>query len=291
MDYTVGDVAKVIEDLAPLATAESWDNVGLLLGDRKQVVKRITLSLDFDDQALDLAIKQDCQLIVTHHPVIFPTIDRITSDSRATDRILRASRAGIAIYSAHTNLDACPGGVNDALAAVLGFYVEEAIVELDPSLKAYAHQDPLKMADVATSLKGKFDIPEVGFGFGRICTLRNELTRYTLVRLVNNQLQTAGCILNFDLNKKVKKIALSGGSFDEAWMDILVKKRVDLLITGEIKHHVLKALADRDIAVIMAGHEATERVILHPLANYIALRLPGLAFDVHEGIDYNKVVI
>lgn len=291
MEYTVGDVANVLEDLAPLGIAESWDNVGLLLGDRKQEVKNIAISLDFDDQALELAIQNNCQLIVTHHPIIFPTINRLTADKKETERMLRALNAGIAVYSAHTNLDACPGGVNDALAAVLGFHVEEAIAPLDPRLSSFAHQDGLKTADVAARLKGQFDIPDVAFGFGRVCTVDYDLTRYTLVRLVNNQLQTAGCILNFDENKRVKRVALAGGSFDEAWMDLLVQKRVDLLITGEIKHHVLKALADRDIAVIMAGHEATERVILHPLANYISLRLPGLTFAVHEGIDYNKVVI
>lgn len=286
--YTVKDIANFLEDLAPLAAADSWDNVGLLLGDPSARVSHITLSLDLDDRALDLAIQEESELIITHHPVIFPSLTRLTSEHAMSKRLLRAASSGIAIYCAHTNLDAAPGGVNDALAAVLGISVEEAIFPLeDERINQAALADPI----IQERLKGSFDIPKLGFGHGRIGSFaEGAISRRGMVRVVNNQLQSGGCILNFDEDAAVERIAVAGGSFDETWLPLLVEKNVDLLISGEIKHHVMLNLNEQGIAAIIAGHELTERVILHPLAHYLSLRATELGFAIHTGLDYNKIV-
>ena len=80
MIYTVEDICRFMEDLAPLSAAETWDNVGLLLGDPASEVKHITLALDLDDAALTMAKQHDSDLIITHHPVIFPSINRLTTE-------------------------------------------------------------------------------------------------------------------------------------------------------------------------------------------------------------------
>lgn len=286
--YTVKDIANFLEDLAPIAAADTWDNVGLLLGDPAASVSHITLSLDLDDRALNLAIDEGSELIITHHPVIFPSLSRLTSHNAMSKRLLRAAREGIAIYSAHTNLDAAPGGVNDALAAVLGIAVEEAIFPLEnEDLNQAALADP----SIQEILRGSFDIPKLGFGHGRIGSFaEGTISRRGIVRLVNNQLQSGGCILNFDEDAAVERIAVSAGSFDESWLPLLVEKNVDLLISGEIKHHVMLNLSECGIAAIIAGHELTERVVLHPLAKYLSLRASELGFAIHTGLDYNKIV-
>lgn len=284
----VKDICERIEELAPLAAAASWDNVGLLLGFASAPVTGVVLSLDFDDKALALAKETSAGLIVCHHPAIFPTVNRLTNETAMGCRLLEAASAGIAVYAVHTNLDVCPGGVNDALAAVLGITVTD-VIAVDPNAPEL-HQAALHTDEVRQLLHGKFDIPAIPFGYGRIGEISEHVTRRSMVRRVNNQLQTAGCILNFDEDKKVERIAVSGGSFDESWIPDLREKQVDLLISGEIKHHVLLALADAGIAAIMAGHEVSERVILHPLANYLGLRHPEILFAVHEGLDYNKIV-
>lgn len=285
---TVKDICRYIEELAPLNAAAEWDNIGLLLGNSLAPVSDVVISLDFDDKALIMAKELSAQLIICHHPAIFPTIDRLTAGTAMGRRLLDAATNGIAVYAAHTNLDVCPGGVNDALAAVLGLKVTDTITS-DPEISDL-YQDELRTADVKSLLEGKFDIPQVAFGYGRITVTDEEITLRQMVRRVNNQLQSGGCILNFDEDKVVKRIAVSGGSFDESWIPDLVEKRVDLLISGEIKHHVLLGLADCGIAAIMTGHEVSERVILHPLANYLSLRLPDIRFAVQEGLDYNEIV-
>lgn len=285
--YKIQTIIDILEDLAPQSAAAPWDNVGLLLGDKKRSVSSVVLTLDLDQKSLDLAKELEAQLIVCHHPPIFPTIDRLTTDNPLSGRLLEAAEEGIAVYAAHTNLDVAPGGVNDALAAILGLEVIDVIAEADGIVPV---QPPLRSEEMRRLLEGRFDIPDVPYGYGRIAEIDEHLLLRTMVRRVNNQLQTGGCILNTDRDLLLERVAVAGGSFDESWIPLLEAKQVDLLIAGEIKHHVLLALADAGIAAIMAGHEATERVVLHPLANYIGLRLPKLRFAVHEGIDYNKIV-
>lgn len=110
-------IIDVIESLAPLETACEWDNVGLMIGDADSDINSIVISLDFDKNALNTAIKHGANLIITHHPAIFKPLDRIT-DSLIIDTI----KNNICVYSAHTNFDCALGGVNYALADKLGMY-------------------------------------------------------------------------------------------------------------------------------------------------------------------------
>ena len=114
---TIGDVVQVLDEIAPPQLAQSWDNVGLLAGDRSARCKRILLCIDLTPPVLDEAIASNCELIVAYHPPIFRPIARLLADSPDTDAIVHnAIAAGIAIYSPHTALDAAAGGTNDVLA-------------------------------------------------------------------------------------------------------------------------------------------------------------------------------
>ncbi|HOQ87077.1 MAG TPA: Nif3-like dinuclear metal center hexameric protein [Phycisphaerae bacterium] len=116
---TIGDVAAVLDMLAPPAMAQSWDNVGLLAGDRSVSCSRVLLCIDLTPAVLDEAMAGPYQMIVAYHPPIFRPIKRLLADSGQTDALVhRAVAAGIAIYSPHTALDAAPGGTNDVLAGL-----------------------------------------------------------------------------------------------------------------------------------------------------------------------------
>lgn len=108
----VGDFYDAIESFAPFHTAESWDNVGLLIGGRSLPVSRALLALDLTGAVLEEAKRLRAELVITHHPVIFKPLATLESGSLA----YRAVAAGISVISAHTNLDLAQGGVNDALA-------------------------------------------------------------------------------------------------------------------------------------------------------------------------------
>ena len=116
---TVQDILTFMEGLAPYELAESWDNVGLLCGDRAQEVTSVLCALDVTETVVQEAAERGAQLVVAHHPAIFTTVSRVTSDD-TTGRVLRyAIKHDISIICMHTNADCAEGGVNDALASAL----------------------------------------------------------------------------------------------------------------------------------------------------------------------------
>ena len=116
---TVQDILTFMEGLAPYELAESWDNVGLLCGDRAQEVTSVLCALDVTETVVQEAAERGVQLVVAHHPAIFTSVSRVTSDD-TTGRVLRyAIKHDISIICMHTNADCAEGGVNDALASAL----------------------------------------------------------------------------------------------------------------------------------------------------------------------------
>lgn len=116
----VDDLLLTLARLAPAHLAEEWDNVGLLVGRHDQPVTRVLVALDLRAQVLDEAERLGCDLVLTHHPVIFPTLRAVTDATQVGQLVLRAAAAGIAIVAAHTNLDSARGGLNDAMAHLVG---------------------------------------------------------------------------------------------------------------------------------------------------------------------------
>lgn len=114
----VQDVVRALEAYAPVALAAEWDNVGLLLGDARSSVARILFCIDLTEPVLDEALACKAQMVMAYHPPIFKPVSRLTAAQ--TPVLYRAARAGLAVYSVHTALDAAPGGTNDVLAGVLG---------------------------------------------------------------------------------------------------------------------------------------------------------------------------
>ncbi len=121
MTATVADVMAVMEDWAPLSWAESWDNVGLQIGDPRRPVGRVLCALELTDAVLGEAQSTGADLLVVHHPPIFKPLKALRFDTGAAARRIEALiRGGIALYAAHTNLDVASGGTNDLLAARVG---------------------------------------------------------------------------------------------------------------------------------------------------------------------------
>ncbi len=129
MPTSLGHLVELLESIAPPGFAEDWDNVGLLLepvaaaepaSRRAAPVSRALLTIDLTEAVLEEALEERAELVVAYHPPIFRGLKRLTADAPQSRVLLTAVRAGIAIYSPHTALDAAPGGVNDWLAAALG---------------------------------------------------------------------------------------------------------------------------------------------------------------------------
>ena len=122
------DLLEHLERLAPLSLAESWDRVGLLVGDPDQPVRRVMTCLDVTDDTAAEAVDDQADLVVCHHPVFFEPAQRLVVTQSEGRRILQLVRAGVAIYSAHTAYDSAPGGINDQLASMLGLVASRPLV-------------------------------------------------------------------------------------------------------------------------------------------------------------------
>lgn len=141
-------VAGILDELAPRKLAESWDNVGLLVGDGSQKVKRIMVCLDAPEWVVEEAAERGADMIVAHHPLIFSGIKRVSGDTAAGRKLLRLIKNNIAFYCLHTNYDIAAGGLNDIFAKELGFedsmVLEETYREKLLKLVVYApagHED------------------------------------------------------------------------------------------------------------------------------------------------------
>jgi dinuclear metal center YbgI/SA1388 family protein len=129
------DVSAWMQDFAPLHLAESWDNVGLLWGDPESPVGRVMTCLTVTPESADEAIADRAELIVSHHPVLFRPVQKITADRTEVGFLWRLARAGVAIYSPHTAFDNTKGGINDGLAARLGLSEVAALRPAPPSAR------------------------------------------------------------------------------------------------------------------------------------------------------------
>ena len=116
----IEDITGLLERFAPRMLQEDYDNAGLLVGNRKMTIHGVLISVDMTDEVMEEAIAKQCDLIITHHPLIFKPLKRLNGDHYTERLVMEAIRRDIAIYSIHTNIDSVEGGVSSALAAKLG---------------------------------------------------------------------------------------------------------------------------------------------------------------------------
>ncbi len=133
MSATVGDFIDIMENLAPVALAESWDNVGLQVGHRNWRIKRVWTALDPLPEVIAAACRHKVDLLVTHHPLIFKPLKRLDGAKPVGQCIFQAIENRLAVYAAHTNFDSAAGGLNDIFAGRLGLTHLAALVASAPA--------------------------------------------------------------------------------------------------------------------------------------------------------------
>lgn len=134
---TVEDIMEVIDQLAPPELAEDWDPIGLSFGSRKQPVKKILVALDVDKQTIQEAKNKQVDLMITHHPAIFKSQKTLNSDDTRRQDYIELIKSDIAVYSAHTNLDAAEGGLNDWLADIIGLKKDQRDIISENARQGY----------------------------------------------------------------------------------------------------------------------------------------------------------
>ena len=116
----VGDITAAIEQFAPLSIQESWDNSGLCIGSPEQEVHGVLVGFDCTPELIDEALSLGCDMVLTHHPLLFHGLKRIQGGDPVSDAVIKAVRGGVAVYAAHTTADKVMAGVSGAMARRLG---------------------------------------------------------------------------------------------------------------------------------------------------------------------------
>lgn len=165
----LADVISALERIAPTRYAESWDNVGLLVGDPKQEIARAMLAIDYTDAVAEEAQGAKCGLIITYHPPLFHAVKRL----HAGELVFDAIRRGVAIYSPHTALDVAEGGTNDMLADVIGLVERSPLRLVEPKASEYKLVTFVPEKDVERVSRALFDAGAGRIGNYTSCSFRS----------------------------------------------------------------------------------------------------------------------
>ncbi len=248
----VDTVCSELSRIAPLKLAEEWDNVGLLVGDRRQSVCRVMTCLTISENVADEAIQRGAELVVTHHPLPFRPLQRLTTDVTSSVLLLKLIRGGVAVYSAHTAFDSADGGINQMWANRLQLANIRPLVE---------SPEPAESA--------------AAIGAGRYGELPRPMSLAELVQEAARLTQAQSPQLVGDRDKQVSRIAIacgSGGSF----LSAAKRCRCDAMLTGEATFHTCLEAESIGISLGLLGHYASERFAMETLADRLKESFPAM---------------
>lgn len=250
---------ELLQQIAPVELAESWDNVGVLV-DRgvRPEVSRVLLTIDLTWAVLQEALTARVDAIIAYHPPIFSGLKRVVSTEPKGRLVGELLAHGLLVYSPHTALDSVPGGVNDWLADAF-----------DTAARAPISPYVGRLAETRT-------LPSLP-GQGRLATLRTPITLETAVERLKRHLGLAQVRLSPGLaearaHQGVRTIAVCAG----AGGALLARVNADLVITGEMRHHDVLELQQLGTSVILTDHTNCERGYLPVLRAQLSNGAPDL---------------
>ncbi|MCL2873954.1 MAG: Nif3-like dinuclear metal center hexameric protein [Defluviitaleaceae bacterium] len=247
-------VMSVMEKFAPECLAYDNDNVGLLVGEQDAPISKVLVALELTNDVLDEAIEVKANLIVAHHPIMRNPIKRVTDETLLGQKIIKLIKNEISLFVAHTNLDAAPGGVNDALFEILGL----------------SNQEPLMILPHAGRCEHIASDSKISPSMGRIGELLAPMKTSELAAIVKKRLNLNTVNYVGDANKIISKVGIctgSGSSID--FIESAIEKGCDVLISGDVTHHNAQTALELGIVLIDGTHYATEAIITDVIADKI----------------------
>ncbi len=240
------DIISIIEHTYPREAALEWDNVGLLAGSLKKEVNTIYIAVDLTDVVIEDAIRVQADMIITHHPMIFSPIKRVTDEDLTGRRLLQLIQNDICYYAMHTNFD------------VLGMAA---------------------LAEAKLGLLNAVPLEETGWeeeGIGRIGNLEKAISLTECCELVKAAFQIPDVKVFGDKETVVNRIAISPGS-GKSMVEYALKKEAQVLIAGDFDHHTGIDALDQGLCIIDAGHYGTEYMFMEDVAVFIKEKLSDIS--------------
>jgi dinuclear metal center YbgI/SA1388 family protein len=257
------DVLEILDGIAPLRYAESWDNVGLLVGDPGAEITRVLVTVDYSSQVAEEARARGAELVIAYHPPIFAAVKRVPHGAPWAEAV----RRGIALYSMHTALDVARGGTNDFLADACGI--------AEPGRRALRPHVP----SVASGVAGPE--PE-GTGLGRVGDIAPEALTKVVLRIKEALgLEYVLTASPGSRDSVVSRVAVAAGAGGELLAEAC-RQRAELFVTGEIRHHDALAAVARGVAVVATLHSNSERAAIRAYAARLGRKLEGVTVLASE---------
>lgn len=252
MSITVQDICQTLEAFAPLNLQESYDNAGLLVGELDTPVRAVLVCLDVTESVMEEAVAKGCNMVVSHHPLIFKGVKAITGPDRITRCLIKAIQHNIALYACHTNADSVFDGVNGRMAEMLH----------------------LQDCRILASKPGE---THVGLGMlGRLNTpMPVESFLQEVKRVFNvHTLRHSG----YEVNSVIRTVALCGGSGSEFYADAK-RAGADVFITADVKFHEFFTQGS-PVLLVDAGHFETEQFTKALFVELLSKKFPTFAVHI-----------
>jgi len=257
----IAQIIKTIEEFAPLALQEDFDNSGLQVGDVSQKLQGTLLCLDVTQEVIDEAIELDCNLIISHHPLLFKQLRALTGRNYVERCVIKACKNDLVIYAAHTNLDNAPGGMN--------FYLAEKI-----GLQNIRFLKPVYQGE---SIIG---------GSGTIGELIAPEDEEFFLERIKDIFQLKSLKHSPFTGKMIQEVALCGGSGSFLISNAL-EAGADVFLTGEARYNDYYDVEDRLLLAVL-GHYETEHYTKELFFDIISKKFSN--FAVHfSNVNTNPV--
>lgn len=239
------DVIDYLNGLCPPEHAESWDNVGLLVGGNR-AISSVYIALDPTDEVIETCAGEGCELLITHHPLIFNGLKNISENDYIGRRVLKLAEDGISYFAMHTNYD----------VDLMGDLAAERIAlrNCQPLLKTQEFDET---------------------GIGRIGDLAEEMTLGQFAEKIKSAFDAQGLHVFGDPQQKISYAAVLPGS-GKSGIDAAITFGADVLVTGDIDHHAGLDAVARGLSVIDAGHYGLEHIFIEDLAERLRDQFPDL---------------
>ena len=249
---TVSDIINVLEGIAPAGLQESYDNSGLITGDRSWEVSGVLICLDSTPGVIEEAIQKNCNLVIAHHPIVFRGLKQLTGSNYVERTVIQAIKNDIAIYAIHTNLDnVLHEGVNGKIARKLG------------------------LQDIAVLKPLDSDLVDGPTGAGVIGNLPQPLAESEFLGLVKDTFNAGVVRHTAMLGGDVQSVAVCGGS-GSFLLSHAIANGADAFITADFKYHEFFD-ADGKILIADVGHYESEQFTIELIGELLSKNFTNFA--------------
>ncbi len=256
---------SALEQFAPLPLQESWDNAGLQIGLTEADVSGALLCLDVTENVIDEAIAKGCNLVVSHHPLLFRGLKQVSDVNDVQRTVRKAIKHDVCVISMHTNMDNAKGGVNFKIAERLGAQIPAP---------CYSLASPLLLPSNALATPTQEKVPFV------LADLPQPLAAEAFIALVKERFGVKCAMCNELLQRPIRKVAICGGAGD-FMLDEAIAAGADAFITGEMHYHVYFG-HEQQIQICVIGHYESEQFTSEIFQEIIQKECPGVPTFIAE---------